>query len=126
MSDDQSRKFTIEYTLLFLVFLMGISSLIALYTIQPTLPAKYEGYNFPLRQLQWYIAGGIIIFFTMLIDYDRFRKITWIIYPIGLIPLLMIFFRFPANLMVEFNNIVLGISFPLLGNIRPSEFSILI
>src|SRR5699024_3025206 len=32
------------------------------------------------------------------------------------------FFRFPGGLMVEFNDIVRGISFPLLGNIQPSEF----
>lgn len=119
---DQNQRFTIDYTLIFLVLLLGIISFLALYTVQPTLPAKYEIFNFPLRQIQWYVIGSVIIFFTMLIDYDRFRKITWIIYPIGLIPLIMIFFRVPANLMVEFNDIVRGISFPIIGNIQPSEF----
>src|SRR5690625_4498281 len=119
---DQNQRFSIDYTLLFLVLLLGIISLLALYTVQPTLPAKYDGYNFPLRQLQWYIAGSIIIILTMLIDYDRFRKITWIIYPVGIIPLVMIFLRFPENLIVEFNKVARGISFPLLGNIQPSEF----
>src|SRR5690625_283448 len=103
---DQNQRFTIDYTLIFLVLLLGIISFLALYTVQPTLPAKYEIFNFPFRQIQWYVIGSVIIFFTMLIDYDRFRKITWIIYPIGLIPLIMIFFRVPANLMVEFNDIV--------------------
>lgn len=119
---DRDKLPNIDYTLLIIVILLALTSLIALHTIQPTLPAKYDSFNFMLRQLQWYIAGGIIIFTTMFIDYDRFRKITWIIYPLGLIPLFMIFFRFPGNLMVEFNNIVRGISFPLLGNIQPSEF----
>lgn len=120
--NEQQSKFSIDYMLVFLVILLAIISLVSLYTVQPTLPSKYEGYNFPLRQLQWYIAGSMIIVVTMLIDYDRFRKITWLIYPVGIIPLLMIFFRFPESLIVEFNNIARGVSFPLIGNIQPSEF----
>src|SRR5699024_292632 len=123
---EQNQKFTIDYTLLFLILLLAIISLLSLYTVQPTLPPKYEGLNFPIRQLQWYIAGSIIIIVTMLIDYDRFRKITWVIYLIGLVPLLLIFFRFPASLIVEFNDIVRGISFPVIGNIQQSEFMKLI
>lgn len=121
MSNQQS-KLSLDYTLIFLVLLLGAFSLFALYTIQPILPAKLQIYNFPIRQLQWYIAGTVIIFLTMLLDYDRFQKITWMVYAVGLIPLLMIFLRFPASYMVEFNGIVRGISFPVLGNIQPSEF----
>src|SRR5699024_595929 len=119
---EQNQKFTIDYTLLFLILLLAIISLLSLYTVQPTLPPKYEVLNFPIRHLQWNIAGSIIIIVTMLIDYDLFRKITWVIYLIGLVPLIMIFFRFTASVMVEFNDSVRGISFPVIGNIQPSEF----
>lgn len=115
-------KYNIDLTLLFLILILAATSLFALYTIQPTLPAKYASFNFMLRQLQWYIAGGIIIIVTMLVDYDRFRKMTWIVYPLGVIPLIMIFLRFPPSLIVEFNNIARGISVPLLGDFQPSEF----
>lgn len=115
-------KYNIDLTLLFLILILAATSLFALYTIQPTLPAKYALFNFTLRQLQWYIAGSVIIILTMLVDYDRFRKITWIIYPLGVIPLIMIFLRFPSGLIVEFNNIARGISVPLLGDFQPSEF----
>lgn len=120
--DEQNQKTALDYTLLFLTLLLMIISLVALYTVQPTLPSKYANFNFPLRQLQWYIAGSILGALIMFIDYDRFRKLTWLIYFVGLIPLFMIYFRFPTKLMVEFNDIVRGISIPLLGNIQPAEF----
>ena len=119
---DKNTSSRIDYTLLFLVLLLAITSIFTLYTIQPTLPEKYGNYNFPIRQLQMYIAGSIVIISTMFIDYDRFQKVTWIIYPLGLIPLLMIFVRFPGPMMVDFNNIVRGISFPGIGAIQPAEF----
>src|SRR5690625_1568419 len=119
---NQQTKLTIDYTLIFLVIILMGMSVFTLYTVTPFLPAKYADINFPFKQFLWYIIGGILIFLIMLLDYDRFRKITWIIYAVGILPLLMIFFRFPGSLMVEFNNIVRGISFPLLGNIQPAEF----
>lgn len=120
--NEQNPKFTIDYHLLFLIFLLALISIFSLYTIQPTLPAKYESLNFPIRQLQWYVVGSFFIGLTMLLDYDRIKKIVWILYFLGLVPLVMIFFKFPSQLMVEFNNIVRGIQFPVIGNIQPSEF----
>lgn len=115
-------NFKIDYTLLCIIFLLACMSFFSLYTITPILPEKYAIINFPLLQLRWYIIGCMIIFFTMLIDYDRFRKITWMIYTLGLIPLVMIFLRFPAPLMEEFNNIIRGIRLPIIGAIQPAEF----
>lgn len=120
--NNQYFNFKIDYTLLFIVLLLGGISLFSLYTITPILPEKYAVFNFPLLQLRWYIIGGVIIFLTMIVDYDRFRKITWIIYGLGVIPLLMIFLRFPAPLMEEFNNIIRGIRLPVIGAIQPAEF----
>lgn len=115
-------NFKIDYTLLFIVFLLGCMSLFSLYTLTPILPEVYKNLNFPLLQLQWYIVGGVVIFLTMLVDYDRFRKVTWIAYILGIIPLLMIFLRFPAPMMEEFNNIIRGIRLPAIGAIQPAEF----
>lgn len=122
MSDNQ--RFKIDYTLLALVIILAIISIATLYTITPMLPKKYDIYNYPLLQLRWYIIGSVLIVGIMLIDYDRFRKITWFLYGIGIIPLLMIFFKayLPADLIQEFNDVARGINIPLIGAIQPAEF----
>src|SRR5690625_1168905 len=94
---NQQTKLTIDYTLIFLVIILMGMSVFTLYTVTPFLPAKYADINFPFKQFLWYIIGGILIFLIMLLDYDRFRKITWIIYAVGILPLLMIFFRFRSE-----------------------------
>src|SRR5690625_6092585 len=60
----------------------------------------------------------------MLVDYDRFRKITWILYGLGMIPLLMIFFKsaLPSDLIVEFNDVARAVNVPLIGALQPAEF----
>src|SRR5690625_7930036 len=83
--NEQKSQLKFDYILLFLVLLLASISIFTLYTITPFLPAKYSLINFPLKQIQWYIAGGFIIFVIMLVDYDRFQKITWIAYFVGII-----------------------------------------
>lgn len=122
MSDNQRIK--IDYTLLSFVIILAITSIATLYTITPMLPKKYDIFNYPMLQLRWYIIGSVLIVFVMLIDYDRFRKMTWFLYPIGLIPLFMIFFKsyLPAGLIQDFNDVARGINVPLIGSIQPAEF----
>ncbi|MFD2045364.1 FtsW/RodA/SpoVE family cell cycle protein [Ornithinibacillus salinisoli] len=115
-------KNNIDYTLLFIVFLIGLVSLFTLYTITPSLPAKYDSSNFLFQQLVWYVAGGFVITLIMLIDYDRFRQLTWIIYGVGMTMLLMLFFRFPAAIVHEANNAVSWFKIPVMGTLQPAEF----
>lgn len=112
----------IDYTLLFIIILLGIVSVFTLHTITPTLPAKYDGSNFVLKQAMWYIAGGFVIMVTMLVDYDRFRQITWIIYGLGVLSLFMLFIGFPPGIVHEANGAVSWFKFPVIGTIQPAEF----
>ncbi|MUK90564.1 rod shape-determining protein RodA [Ornithinibacillus sp. L9] len=113
---------TIDYTLVLIVILLGLVSLFTLYTITPSLPAKYDNTNFILQQFIWYLAGGFIIALIMLIDYDRFRQLTWVIYGTGITMLLMLFFRFPAAIIHEANGAVSWFKIPVMGTLQPAEF----
>lgn len=120
--NEQKLTFKIDYILLFLVLLLAIVSIFTLYTVTPFLPEKYSPINFPLKQIQWFIAGSFIIFVVMLVDYDRFQKVTWIAYTLGIIPLIMIAIRFPPSWIDTFNNASRGIIFPVIGSIQPAEY----
>ncbi len=111
-----------DYTLLSILILLGLISILTLYIIEPTLPPKYDGSHFWLRQGMWYIAGGGIITAVMLIDYDRFHQITWILYGLGMLSLLMLFAGFPPGIVHEANGAVSWFKFPLIGTIQPGEF----
>ncbi|MFD1040701.1 FtsW/RodA/SpoVE family cell cycle protein [Virgibacillus byunsanensis] len=118
----QNTQLNIDYTLVSILVLLGITSLFSLYTLGPVLPAKYDNTNFLLQQLMWYGVGGVVIFLTMLIDYDRFRQITWFCYGAGLIALIMLFLRVPASIVVEANGAVSWFYIPGMGTIQPAEF----
>src|SRR5699024_10470169 len=113
--NEQKPPFKFDYILIFLVLLLAMISIFTLYTITPFLPAKYSLINFPLKQIQWYIAGGFIIFVIMLVDYDRFQKITWIVYFVGIIPLIMIALKFPPNLIHNYNHPNRGVNLAVIG-----------
>lgn len=121
MSDLQQPKINIDYILIFIVILLCLTSVFTLITLTPVLPAKYDPFNFPLRQLLYYVLGAIIIVLVMLVDYDRFKKITWVIYGVGMIPLFMIFLNFPSSLIESYNGIARGIKLPFI-NIQPAEY----
>jgi rod shape-determining protein RodA len=75
----------IDYNLLFLLFLMLCTSCIAIYSAQ--LIGQY-GENFVLKQIVWYVIGGIAIVGVMILDYDQFRKLSWYLYGVGILLLL--------------------------------------
>lgn len=119
-----NERVQIDYFLISIVIILAIFSIAALYTISPFLPSKYSHLNFPILQLRWYIIGSILAAFIMIVDYDRFRKITWYIYGLGLIPLLMIFFKdyIPGDLIEEFNDVARAVKIPFIGALQPAEF----
>lgn len=119
----QNRSsFNIDYTLLSILILLGLVSIFTLNIIEPSLPSKYDGSNFWFRQAMWYIAGGVIIGAVMLIDYDRFHQITWFLYGIGVLSLLMLYLKFPSGIIHEANGATSWFSFPVIGTIQPGEF----
>ncbi|WP_138416407.1 FtsW/RodA/SpoVE family cell cycle protein [Aquibacillus sediminis] len=115
----------IDYSLIFILLLLGIVSCFAIYTVQfqPSVPSTYDASGLVIKQIMWYIAGSMLVVLIMLMDYDRFRQISWILYGFGIVTLLMIFFNFPAPIIHEANNarswfIIPGTS----TTIQPAEF----
>ncbi|WP_226037640.1 FtsW/RodA/SpoVE family cell cycle protein [Aquibacillus saliphilus] len=111
----------IDYSLLFIVFLLAIVSCFSIYSVEPYLPSVYDGQNFVLKQSVWYIVGSMLIAIIMFIDYDRFRQVVWLLYGIGIISLLMIYLNFPAPFIHEANG---ARSWFIIGGttIQPAEF----
>ncbi|WP_453990438.1 FtsW/RodA/SpoVE family cell cycle protein [Bacillus nitroreducens] len=81
----------IDYTLLFILFLMAIVSVIAIQSAQPFLPEKLKNINFSAQQIQWYVIGLVAIAGTMVIDFDRFKMISWYLYGFGMVLLFGLF-----------------------------------
>ena len=122
MKEKNSNRFNIDLTLLFIILLLAIISVFTLYSLEPYLPAKYEGYNFPLKQVVWYIAGSMAIVIVMLVDYDRLRQISWVFYGFGMVMLIMLHFHFPPGIAKEVNGAWGWFEFPVLGTLQPAEF----
>lgn len=117
-----SKNTNIDYTLLFIILLLGIVSCFTIYTIQPSLPAKFDGSHFFFKQILWYVLGSILIVVSMLLDYDRLRQIVWFLYGAGVLALLMLFANFPSPIIKTANGATSWFIFPGLGTIQPAEF----
>ncbi|MCT2535667.1 FtsW/RodA/SpoVE family cell cycle protein [Aquibacillus koreensis] len=122
MSSKNTPNSNFDYTLVFIILLLAIVSCFAIYTVQPFLPSMYEGTNFVLQQIVWYILGSMVIVVMMLVDYDRYRQVSWILYGIGMITLLMLFLNVPAPIIHEVNGARSWFIFPGIGTIQPAEF----
>lgn len=96
MEKNTSSK--IDYTLISIIILLAIISVFTLYTIQP-----YLIETFYIKQLIWYIGGSILIGIIMLVDYDRLRQVSWILYGFGVLMLVMLQLHFPPGIADEVN-----------------------
>ncbi|WP_034744673.1 rod shape-determining protein RodA [Halalkalibacter wakoensis] len=80
----------LDYTLLFLLFLLMCISLLAIYSgsgqysVDPTYYVK--------RQILWFIVGIVVMVGVMLIDYDMFKNFSIPLYGIGITLLLLVAF----------------------------------
>lgn len=86
------RKHTgIDYTLLFLLFLLMCVSLVAIYSGAGQYLSDDPTY-FVVRQLIWYGIGAVVIVAVMLVDFDLFRNFSIPVYAIGMVLLLAVKF----------------------------------
>jgi cell division protein FtsW (lipid II flippase) len=88
MTTEKSPQQQIDYTLIFIMFLLAIVSTIAIKSAEATLPPVLQNINFSMKQLQWYVIGTFAVILTMLIDYDRFKQLSWYLYGFGMLLLL--------------------------------------
>ncbi len=120
MTNDKSPQQQIDYTLIFILFLLAIVSSLAIDSAESTLPATLQSINFSMKQIQWYIIGAVAIAVTMLIDYDRFRQLSWYLYGFGLL-LLLGLEVLPEGIVQTIKGATAWYKLGPLGNFQPSE-----
>ncbi|RXI98643.1 rod shape-determining protein RodA [Anaerobacillus alkaliphilus] len=82
----------LDYTLLFLIFLLMCISLLAIYSAAMAGQYNIEPAAFVKRQVVWFIIGSMLMIGAMLIDYDMFKNFTIPLYVIGLVLLIAVHF----------------------------------
>jgi rod shape determining protein RodA len=106
----------LDYTLLFLIFLLMCISLLAIYSAALAGQYKFDPSYFVKRQVIFFIIGTVVMVGAMLIDYDLFKNFTIPLYVVGIILLVMVHF-----FGIERNGSQRWIS--IAGNdFQPSEF----
>ncbi|MCK1997146.1 rod shape-determining protein RodA [Psychrobacillus psychrodurans] len=111
-----------DWTLAFIILLFLIISLFAISSAQTT--GQYGPTNFVFKQLFWYGVGVIIISMTMFFEPEQYKKLSWVIYGIGVFLLFMLFIL-PGSLdiVAERNNAKSWFHLPFgIGSIQPAEF----
>lgn len=114
MQERKSSLQQLDYTLLFLMFVLMCISLLAIYSAsgQYSVDPSY----FVIRQLIWFAVGAVIIIGVMFVDYDFFKNLTVPVYAFGMLLLLIVeFFGVYRNGAQRWIN--LGVT-----EIQPSEF----
>ncbi|GGE71788.1 FtsW/RodA/SpoVE family cell cycle protein [Priestia taiwanensis] len=118
-----NSKLKIDYILLIILFLLATVSIVALIGVEPKLPVKLQNQNFIQKQIMWYGIGCFVIAVIMIIDFDRYTKICWFLYGIGIVMLLGLELGIPVMGKVQTINGATGwYTLPGgLGNFQPSE-----
>ncbi|RWR13130.1 rod shape-determining protein RodA [Siminovitchia fortis] len=120
MTSQRKQIPKIDYGIILTLMLMMIASLIIIYSAQTT--GQYKQ-NFVLQQIMWYTIGSVAAAFVIQFDSEQMRKISWYLYGIGLVMLIILFLS-PEN--IDFTRKVNGAQswffIPKVGAIQPSEF----
>lgn len=124
MDNEQNIFSRIDYTLIFIVFLLFCVSLIAIHSAP--LDPSLKGINFVVKQVEWYIISSVFVVLLMFLDYDRLRNIHWYLYGFGVFLLLGLTITQLHLFSVPFATSDKGAfswyTLPGIGSIQPSEF----
>lgn len=105
----------IDKTILVSILLFSTVSIITIYSAQTILKEEYQ--DLALKQLIWYVIGGIIVFIIMKIKNHNILKYVWPLYIIGNISLFGLLF-----LGTPINDAKCWYTIKGIGTIQPSEF----
>ncbi len=109
-------KYKVDKGVLIPMILFAIISVITIYSAQSLLGADMQ--NLALKQVVWYVIGFALAYFIMFIGNDFIYQNIWILYGIGVLSLLGLFF-FGTSI----NDAKCWYTLPWnLGTIQPSEF----
>ena len=78
-----ARRF--DWTLAIILILFLCISLLAIASAQTS--GQY-GINFVPIQIRWYVIGAVIVAFVMYFEPDQYKKMSWVLYGIGVFLLL--------------------------------------
>lgn len=124
MDHSESLVSKIDYTLLFIVFILALCSLMAIY--KAPIPNSLGGnHYFLMHQFFWYMVGFIVTLLFFFIDYERLKSIIWIFYGILmalLLGLIAYAHGIPVPLARASHGAVSWYHLPGLGDIQPAEF----
>lgn len=82
----------LDYTLLFLLFLLMCISFLAIYSAALAGQYNVDPSHFVKRQVLWFMIGTVLMIAAMVIDYDMFKNFTIPLYVIGIVLLLAVHF----------------------------------
>ena len=108
-------KYKIDKTILIPIILFAIVSVLTLYGANSILPSYMN--DLMGKQIMWYIAGFIIAYLVMTIGNTHIYRIVWVLYGIGILSLIGLFF-FGVNI----NDATCWYEIKGIGTIQPSEF----
>lgn len=107
-----------DWTLCLILFLFFLISIIAIYSAQTS--DQYTG-NFVLSQIKNYVIGVFIVAVVMYFDSEQVKRLTWILYGIGILLLIGLFIA-PESIVPIKKGAQLWYEIPYLGQFQPSEF----
>ncbi len=114
-----------DWTLAFIILLLGLISLIAIASAQTTGQYKLleNPKNFIPSQIQWYIVGSVIIAIAMYLEPEQYKKAAWIIYGGGILLLaLLIILPDSLSFVSRRSGAKSWFHIPGIGSIQPAEF----
>lgn len=115
MVKNMKKKYILDPYLILFLTVFFIISVATIYSAQTILKDEYQ--SLAIKQIFWYIAGIFTIYIITKIKNDSILKITWILYIIGNVFLLLLLF-FGTNI----NNAKCWFTVKGIGTIQPSEF----
>ena len=125
---DKYRILLYNPILVYFFLLVGVS-LLAIASSFPLSLAQYpDSGNFVIRQLTFFLIGGIFLFIILLFGMERIRYFRWLIYGVCLSLLLMIFAHdhipgISFNMVRNVNGATRWLDFdPIPLTLQPSEF----
>ena len=108
-------KYKIDKTILLPIILFAIISILTLYGAKSILPSSMD--NLMIKQIWWYVGGFIIAYLVMTFGNRSIYRISWILYAIGILSLIGLFF-----FGVSINDAKCWYEIKGLGTFQPSEF----
>ena len=121
MEENRNFKERFDWKLAGILGLFLIVSLVAISSAQTT--GQYGATNFVIKQLQWYVICSFIIAFVMYFEPEQYKKMSWYLYGIGIILLVVLIFLPEGDGQIgeRINGAKSWYHLPI-GNIQPSEF----